>query len=465
MAQETSIVLNGALPPRPFRWAEEVRATLGLAIPLVITQVAQIAIQATDVLMLGRLGETALAAGSLGATLGTFLWLFGLGIVTAVAPLASQAYGARSPRVLRVIVRQGMWVSVAIGVPFSLILTQGTAILVFLGQDPTLAMDAGVYLTSFLWGITPALLLVVLRCFLSAVGHPTPVVWVMGIGVALNALLDYALIFGKLGAPRWELFGAGLASSIVNLFMFLGLLFIAVQSRRFRRYHILGRLWRPDWGRFIEILRLGIPIGATIILEVGMFAAANLLMGLIGKTELAAHAIALQLAAVTFMVPLGVGHAATVRIGHHHGAGRSGDVPRAGVVALLLSLGFMSLTAIAFWTVPEFLMQLFLGFDVPVTDAVVVFGASFLFVAAIFQLVDGAQVVGVSCLRGISDTKIPMFFAAFGYWGVGFSSCYLLAFQAGLGGVGVWIGLALGLAASAVLMVSRFYILTRPGRL
>jgi len=393
----------------PLGWADEFKATLQLAVPLVITQVGQIAIQTTDVLMLGRLGEKALAASSLGATMGTFLWLF--------------------------------------------------------GQDPALTVDADIYLSGFLWGLTPALLLVVLRCFVSAVGRPTPVVWVMLAGVVVNVILDYALIFGNLGMPRLEFFGAGLASTIVNSAMFLGLLAISVGAYPFKRYAVLGRFWRPDWARFAEIMRLGMPIGATLLVEVGPFSASTLLMGLIGTTELAAHAIALQLAAVTFMVPLGIGHAATVRVGQHMGAGRVLDLPRAGWAALVLSVCFMSMTACLFWLAPEFLIGLFLGANAPGRDAVLILGAGYLFVAAIFQLVDGAQVVGVACLRGISDTKVPMFFAAFGYWGVGFVGSYLLAFYTDLAGVGVWIGLALGLATAATLMVSRFYLLTRPGRL
>ncbi len=449
----------------PLPWTAELRATLGLAIPLVITQVGQIAIQTTDVLMLGRLGETALAASSLGATLGTFLWLFGVGIVTAVAPLASQAYGARKARELRRVVRQGMWVAISVGVPFSIVMVQGDAILRLFGQDADLAQGAGVYLSGFLWGLTPALLLVVLRCFVSAVGRPTPVVWVMLMGVIINALLDYALIFGNFGLPRLELFGAGLASTIVNSAMFLALLAISVGAHPFKRYAILGGFWRADWRRYTEILRLGTPIGATLLLEVGLFSASTLLMGLIGTTELAAHAVALQLAAVTFMVPLGIGHAATVRVGQHKGAGRLLDVPRAGWAALTMSLCFMSMTATLFWLAPEFLIGLFLGAEAPGRTAVLMLGTGYLAVAAVFQLVDGAQVVGVACLRGISDTKIPMLCAAFGYWAVGFVASYLLAFHTSLAGVGVWIGLALGLATSAALMVSRFYYLTRPGRL
>jgi len=449
----------------PLRWIDEFKATLGLAIPLVITQVGQIAIQTTDVLMLGRLGETALAASSLGATMATFLWLFGVGIVTAVAPLAAQAYGARNARELRRVVRQGMWVGIAIGVPFSLIMVAGDPILQFFGQDPALSFDAGIYLSGFLWGLTPALLLVVLRCFVSSVGRPTPVVWVMMAGVILNIFLDYGLIFGNFGLPRLELYGAGLASTFVNTAMFLGLLVISVGAYPFKRYAILGRFWRPDWTRFAQIMRLGAPIGATLLLEVGLFTASTLLMGLIGTTELAAHAIALQLAAVTFMVPLGIGHAATVRVGQHLGAGRLMDLPRAGWAALALSVCFMSMTATLFWLAPEFLIGLFLGAEAPGRTAVLALGTGYLFVAAVFQLVDGAQVVGVACLRGISDTKIPMFFAAFGYWGVGFVASYTLAFHTDLAGVGVWIGLALGLAVAAALMVSRFYLLTRPSRL
>jgi MATE family multidrug resistance protein len=281
------------------------------------------------------------------------------------------------------------------------------------------------------------------------------------LAIGFNALADYGLIFGAFGLPVLGLQGAGVATALTNTLMFLGLLGYVLIDRRFRRYQILGRFWRSDWVRFREIFRLGLPIGITLIMEIGLFASAGFMMGWIGMADLAAHQIALQCASVTFMVPLGLSQAATVRVGLAAGAGDPAGVRRAGIAALVIGGVFMSLMAILMWTLPGTIAGLFIDAGDPANAAVLQLAVTFLGIAALFQIFDGGQVIGAGALRGLKDTRWPMVFAAIAYWLVGMSMALGLGFGLGLGGVGIWFGLALALAVAAGLMIGRFLSLQR----
>jgi MATE family multidrug resistance protein len=274
---------------------------------------------------------------------------------------------------------------------------------------------------------------------------------------------DYGLIFGEFGLPELGLQGAGIATSLTNLFLVASLLGFILLDRQFRRFQVLGRLWRPDWARFREIFRIGLPIGVTLIMEVGLFAAAGFLIGLIGKAELAAHQIALQCASVSFMVPLGLAQAATVRVGRAAGGGDTPGIMRAGITALVMGGLFMLAMATVMWTAPHAIVGLFIDAGDPVNAPVVRAAVLFLAVAALFQLFDGGQVIGAGALRGLKDTRWPMVFAGLAYWAVGMSLAVGLGFGLGLGGLGIWIGLAVALAVAAALMIGRFLILQRRG--
>ncbi len=438
-------------------WWRETRATLSLAAPLVMAQIAQIAIGTTDVLMMGWLGPASLAAGALGHNLLFPLFLFGLGIVSAVIPMTAQELGARNYRGVRRTLRQGLWVALLVGGLSSLVLWQGRGILLAFGQAENSVVLAEGYLRAALWSLVPALWFVVLRCFVVAHSRPRAALVVSCLGVAVNALGNYALMFGNFGFPRLELVGAGISTSVVNGFMFLAMLGYILWDRRFRRYAVLVRLWRPDWPRFREIWRLGLPIGLFILAETGLFSAAAFLMGLIGQNQLAAHAIALQCAAVAFMIPLGVSQAVTVRIGLAVGRGDAAGVGHGGWVALALGGGFMMISALVFWFLPTSLVGFFLDLNAAESAPVVELAVSFLAIAALFQLFDGAQVIGAGALRGIKDTRVPMVFSVLGFWGIGFPASAYLGLRTSLGGQGVWIGLALGLAIVAVALVVRFH--------
>lgn len=446
-------------------WRIELRATLGLSLPLIFTQLAQIAILTTDVILMGWLGTAALAAGALASNVYFVLWVFGVGIVTATAPMMAQAIGRKrhAVRDVRRTLRQGLWACAAVGLPSMVVVWHAEAVLLLLGQDPANAALAAEYARWLVWGFIPSLWFMALRQLVAALERPRAALVVQVITLLINGLLAYALMFGAFGLPALGLVGAGIATSIANAASAILLLAMILLDRRFRRYHILGRLWRPDWHRFAEIFRLGLPIAATLLFEVAAFSGAVYIMGLIGTPELAAHQIAIQCAATTFMVPLAIGQAATVRVGLHAGA-RDGDgVRRAGWTAFAIGGGFMAAMAVVIAVVREPLVGLFL--DVSQADNVrtAELAAAYLAVAALFQLFDGGQAVGMGVLRGLKDTRVPMVIAGTGYWLIGLPLGAAAAWLLGLGGVGVWWGLALGLAIVAALVVARFAARERLG--
>lgn len=287
--------------------------------------------------------------------------------------------------------------------------------------------------------------------------------WIGLVAIALNALAGYALIYGSFGFPRLGLIGAGIATTFSSTMLFGGLALVLVVDRRFRRYAFFGRIWRSDWPRFRELWRLGLPIGVTIAFEVTIFNISALLMGLIGSDSLAAYAIAIQIASLTFMVPLGLSQAVTVRVGRAYGAGDAEGIRRAGWTAYCLGIVFMSMAAMGMIFAPRLLIAAFLDLDDPANAAVIGLAVTFLAAAGFFQIFDGAQAIGAGMLRGLHDTRVPMIFAAIGYWGIGLSLAVVLGFATPLAGIGIWIGLAAGLASVAVLMTTRWIMRERLG--
>ena len=336
-------------------WKGELVATLLLALPLVLTNLAQIAMTVTDVMFIGHLGAQPLAASALGANLYSAIAFFALGLVSATAPMAARAEGARrnSVRDVRRTVRQGFWSAVLISVPGCLALWYGEHILILLRQPPALAALAGEYLRALLWAMPPFLGFLVLRSFMAALQQPR---WafIVAIGAILfNVLGNWALVFGNLGFPALGLIGAGVASALASLCLFLGMVIVVLRDRRFRRYRLFSDLFQPDWPRLKAFWKLGLPIAVATAFEVTIFNAAAFLIGWLGEAELAAHAIAIQIASVTFMIPYGVAQAATVRVGYAQGAGDAPAATRAGWTAFSLGIGAMVIAALLMVTVPS----------------------------------------------------------------------------------------------------------------
>ncbi|WP_164730406.1 MATE family efflux transporter [Pelagibacterium montanilacus] len=444
-------------------WRGELIAMFVLAWPLVVAQLAQNALFTTDVIMMGWLGPEYLAAGTLATAFFTPFLLLGGGIASAVAPLAAQALGGRKIRNVRRTVRQGFWACIIVTAVLTPLIWQIGPIYRALGQQPELVELAEIYMHIAVLVLLPALGQFALRSFLSAVGSTQVILLVTLAGVLLNAALNYALMFGNFGFPRLELRGAAITTVIANLFMFMGLLVYTLTHRRHKRFHILVRFWKPDWPRLIEIFRIGTPIGLTIMAEVGLFSVATVFIGWLGTDAVAAHAVALQCASLAFMVPLGIGMAATVRVGIAYGAGDDDAVSKAGWTSLIVGTGFMAVTALLFITMPGIFVRLFLDPNDPGNAAALTLAAVYLAMAGIFQIVDGAQVVAAHALRGLSDTRVPMYIAFVSYWAIGMPIAYVAGFVLGLEGIGVWLGLAAGLAVAAVVLSLRFAMRERLG--
>ncbi|WP_127524248.1 MATE family efflux transporter [Mesorhizobium sp. Z1-4] len=429
-----------------------------LALPMILTNLAQMSMTTTDVIMMGRLGPQSLAAGALGGNLYFGPMMLGLGLMLATSPMIASELGRNrhSVRDVRRTVRQGLWLAVAASIPLWFFLWHGGAVLAWMGQDPQLSVMAGAYIRAMLWATLPFYGYIVLRNFISALERPGWALAIVLVAVSFNVFANWCLMFGNLGFPRLELVGAGIATTTSNILMFAGMALVVSLEKQFRRYRLFGRFWRPDWPRFVQLFKLGAPIAGILAFEVSIFNAATFLMGLIGPVALAAHAIAIQIASVSFMVPMSIGQAVTVRVGRAYGARNPDAVSLAGWTAFVIGVSFMALTALVMLLLPRLLIAAFIDTDDAANAAVVATAVTFLSLAALFQIVDGAQAVTSGMLRGLHDTAKPMVLAAIGYWGLGLPLSYILAFPAGMNGVGVWLGLFFGLAAVAVMLVVRW---------
>jgi multidrug resistance protein, MATE family len=444
-------------------WKEETWELAKLSGPVILTQLSMMAIMTTDIVMLGHLGVTAIASAALGNIVFFFTWLFGYGPVCAVAPIIAHILGARpNARVdVRAAVRMGLW-TVAIIAPFQItFLLLAKYVLLFFGQNPVLAQGAGIFTSALAFGLPFSLAYQVLRNFATALKRPLAAMIVMMITIFYNGVADYALIFGHFGAPKLGILGAGVASASSYTFSFFAMLIVVQLTPTLKQYRIFRRFLRPHWGHLKEIFHLGAPIGLTMMFEAMLFNASLLVMGRFGIAAVAAHQISLNPPSITFMVPLGIATAATVRVGHAAGAGDGDGVRRAGYSAMMLAIVFMSVCAVVLAVFAHTIAGLYFDARAPQNAEAIALAVVFLRVAAAFQIFDGLQVVAALSLRGLKDARMPMIIAGASYWLAGFPSCVIFAFWFGLKGFGVWLGLAFGLLVAAVLMCWRFYWLAR----
>lgn len=442
-------------------WRREVLAILHLAVPLALTQLAHMAIVTTDVFMMGWIGPEALAAGTLS---GHFYWVFvafAMGTLTGATPIMAQHLGARRFRRIRPVVRNAAWLCLLLAAMVGLVAWFSGTILTSLGQEEPIAASGQSYLRHMVWGLLPGLWLVVLSEFLVAHARPQAVLVVTILGIGLNALLDYALMFGNLGAPEMGLDGAGVASALVNLFMFSALLIYVMCDRRLRRYRLMGRFWKIDWAAMREIARVGLPIAVTEVAEMGMFVTTSLMMGLLGTQALAAHGVTATCYGVIFMIPVGLAQAGAVRVGRAVGAGQARGAALSGWTAIAMSGLVALIPAGLFWLAGTEIAGLILDPDVPGNAATVSLAASLLSVAAFFMIADAIQITARGALQGMKDTAIPMVMALAASWGIGLPVAVLLGFKLDLGGQGIWVGLAVAMIAASLLLVWRFSQKTR----
>ena len=434
----------------------ELTDTLKLAAPMALTQLGQIAMTTTDLAFIGRISDEAVAAAGLASTVYFVSFTFGMGLMAAVAPLAAQASGAGETHLMRRSLRAGLWAALLISLPIMAFPLRGEQILRTLGQAPATSRLAQDYLFGLAWGVMPALWFQAIRSFMGAVNRPQPILWITLAAIPANALLAYLLIYGEFGLPRLGLFGAGLATSIVNFGTFLAGLWFVTQRKPFNDYRVLTRLWRIDWSLMRQIIVIGAPISLAFLLEYGLFSSAGLLMGVISTTALAAHQITLQVAAILYMVPFGISMAATIRVGHAVGRNDAAAVKRAGLVAMLLGIVLSTILTLAVIITRGSIARFFLSETTANADATIELAATLLAIGATLFVTDGLQATAVGALRGLKDTRVPLLFAAISYWLIGFSSAYALAFYTPFGAIGVWIGLSLGTVVYATLLVLRF---------
>lgn len=448
----------------PFKsWRTHFMQTLSLSVPLVGIQLAQAAIGITDTLMVGRLGAAELAALALATAFFFTLFIVGLGLTQAVLPLAAEAQGAEDPIMLRRTIRMGFWVASGYTVLAIAILFNTEAILLFAGQSPETVRFASGYIGIAKWALLPMLLFMNLRAFYTVLDCANVMFAINILGVLANIALNYMFIFGNWGAPALGVEGAAVATLGTAILTLAGMVLLSLTDKRMKGFEIYGRFWRVDTEILRRILRLGFPIGMTLLAEVGLFAAATILVGRIGTLELAAHGIVMQLASLSFMVPLGLSNVATTRVALAYGRRNVEDLRRAAYATIILAVGFSGAAALVFLAIPTPLISIFLNAAREDTAAVVALAIPYLFLAALFQLVDGTQAVAAGALRGMQDTRVPMVIAIVSYWIVGLGGGYVLAFPLGLGGEGVWMGLALGLAVAAILLMARFIMRDRLG--
>lgn len=455
---EASVALAPLAGPRPAGARAEFGALLRLAGPLVGANLLQMAVSAVDVIFVGRLGTRDLAAATLGVFLFNLLMYAMIGLTSAAAPLIAAELGRRkhAVREVRRSFRMALWVGAIGAVLVMLILAHGETLLRLAGQDADVSARAGRFLDILLIATIPGVASGIMRTTAAALGRPFWAFVVTAMALTLGIVGNWVFVFGNLGAPRLGLEGSALSSVVSLTAMALAYAMILVRDRRLRRYRLFGRWWASEWSRFREIVRLGVPISLTWMFEGALFGGAALLMGLIGVDEVAAHAVALNIAAVAFQVPFGIAQAATIRVGMAFGARDPEWIARAGWVAISLGVGVMAVSAAAMWIVPRALVAAYLDVADPANAVVVALAVRYLAVGAVFQLVDGAQAVAAGVLRGLQDTRVPMLVALFGYWVVGFGTAILLGFRTPLAGVGIWVGLAAGLLVVSALLVWRF---------
>ena len=434
----------------------ELRAILRLAGPLIASQLAHMLMVLTDTLMMAKISPEALAGGGLGAASYSFVSIFCIGVIAAVGTLVSIRHGAGDIVGAARLTQAGIWLACLMAVVAGLLLWNLKPLLLLFGQTESNVTMAGQFLTVLPFALPGYLSFMALRGFTSAIGRAAPVMVISVIGTVANFVLNYALITGMFGLPKMGLVGIGLVTAIVASCMALGLAWHIHRHPAYAAYPLRKGLSRLNGQYLRELWRLGLPIGGTYAVEVGLFAFAALCMGTMGSTQLGAHQIALQIVSVAFMVPAGMSYAITMRIGQHYGAGQLHDARLAGRVGIGSGALVMLAFAMVFWLLPNQLVGLFLDHNDPAFAEVIALAVSLLAVAAWFELFDGVQTIAMGCIRGLKDAKTTFLVGLGCYWLIGAPAAWWMAFHLAWGPTGVWWGLALGLACAAVSLTLAF---------
>lgn len=435
---------------------DEAKVTLKLGLPVIAAQLLQMSMNFVDTVMAGNLSAEALAAIAVGGAVFFPVIMLAAGILMAITPIVAQHVGARKFAEIGITARQGLWLSQLLAIPVFFGIRNLAIVMELMDVTPEIIPVAAGYLDAISWGMFPLCAYMGLRFFNEGMSVTRPSMYFALIGVLVNIPANYIFMYGKLGIPELGAVGCGYASAIVGFVMFAGMLIFTMNHKPYRRFEIFSNFKKPEWPYVKEILQVGTPIGISSTMEVTMFAVVSLLMGSLSAVAVAGHQVAINFSAMTFMVPFGLATAITTRVGNAIGKGNMPEARRRGYVGIVLSTFFMGCMAIIMYTMPELITSIYTQ-DLDVQAVAV----SLLYMAAIFQISDGLQVSGYGALRGLKDTKKPMYVNLVAYWIIGLPVGYYLGITSEIGPQGLWMGLIAGLTIAAILHNIRFYYLTK----
>jgi MATE family multidrug resistance protein len=428
----------------------EFRPMLRLAAPLALAELGSMAMGVVDTIMAGPLGPAAVGAGILGNMVFYPVGTSFIGLLLGMDTLVAQSHGAQDPRDCRRTLISGTWLAILVTPPVIGLILAVVPLIRASGANPAVMAHCVPYMRALLWGILPLMLATAFRRYLQAVDVVKPITFAQVSANLINLVGDWALMYGHWGSPAMGLAGSGWSTSLSRFYMLL-VMAGAVLWHEKRTGKLLAKMsWRPDVSRIRRLVALGLPATGQIAFEGAVFGVVTVLAAKLDEVSLAAHGIAVQVIATTFMVPLGISSAAAVRVGQAVGRKDARGVAAAGWSALLLSTLFMGAAGIALWTIPNWIVRLFIS-----NAAVVASGAVLLRIAAFFELFDGYQIVATGALRGVGDTRSPMIAHFLGYWVIGMPVAYILCFHFHWGAPGIWVGLtaALILIGAALVVV------------
>lgn len=440
-------------------WRRELRETFILATPLILGQLSSIGMNVIDTLLAGHLDARTLAAVAIGTGLWSLAIVAAIGVMLALPPSVAQLAGAGERARIGPLLRQALWLALALGVALLVLVRSAGVLLAPIGIEPEIAAETRKFLHAIAWGAPALTGYFALRGFSDGVGMTRPTMYFGLLGLLLLAPIGYVLMYGRLGLPARGAQGSGMATAIVLWIQFAAFALYLRFRRHYRELAPFSRFDAPDWPSIAGLLRLGVPMGVSVLMEAGLFVAAALLIGSLGANSVAGHQIAINVASVAFMVPLGVAMATTVRVGNAVGRGDPDAVRRAGYAGITATAFTQTLSSLVMALFPLAIATVYTA------DAgVAAMAAQLLLLAAVFQFSDGVQVAANGALRGLKDTTVPMAITALAYWGIGMPVGWWLAFRGGFGARGMWMGLIAGLTVAAVLLYLRFARMAAPSR-
>ena len=443
--------MSAVIPNRWHVMRDEARAMLAIGVPIIVHNLALVGMGLTDAVMSGLLGAKTLAGVAVGSSVWAPVFLFSLGVLMAQSPTTAHLYGEGKLSHIGRYARQMAWLSVVIGILGLLLLRNAAPFMRAIHIEPEIVPVADGYLHAIAWGMPGICLYQVLRFTSEGIGRTRVLLGIAILGLALNGVLDYVFMYGKLGFPAMGATGTGYATALTQWLMFLGMLLYMRHREHYHPLELFARFDTPELLLQRELLWLGVPMAIGIFMESSLFSGVGLIMGTLGTDIVAAHQIALNYASFVFMVPMSISLAISVRVGHALGAGDRAGARLAGLTGIGLCLCFEVLSALSMLLFPARIVSVYTH-DAAVTAIAV----SLLYMGAVMQLSDGLQVSAMGALRGYKDTRVPMLITVVAYWGVGFPLAWYFGIVLHLSPAMIWAGFLAGLTVAAVLLTARF---------